>query len=131
MSLHIAAKHLAAQGRGPDTTLVHMAPREVAGLQALAKAHGGSLTINPQTGLAEAGFLSNILPTLAGAGLMMIPGMQPLGAAALVGGGSMLANGGDLKSGLMAGLGAYGGAGLKSSTTSLNRTGLRSSAIVA
>ena len=112
MSLHNAAKHLAAHGRGPDTTLVHMTPREVGGLQAIAKAHGGSLTINPHTGLAEAGFLSRILPTLAGAGLMMIPGMQPLGAAALVGGGTMLANGGDLRSGLMAGLGAYGGAGL-------------------
>jgi hypothetical protein len=88
-----------------------MTPREVGGLQALAKAHGGSLTINPHTGLAEAGFLRNLLPALAGAGLMMIPGMQALGAAAIVGGGTALATG-DLKSGLMAGLGAYGGAGL-------------------
>jgi hypothetical protein len=111
MSLQIAAKHLAAQGRGPDTTLVHMAPREVAGLQAIAKAHGGSLTINPQTGLAEAGFLSRILPTLAGAALAATGVGAPM-AALMVGGGTMLANGGDLKSGLMAGLGAYGGAGL-------------------
>jgi hypothetical protein len=48
---------MAAQGRGPDSQLVHMSPREVAGLQALAKASGGSLTTNPQTGLPEAGFL--------------------------------------------------------------------------
>jgi hypothetical protein len=51
------AQGLAALGRGPDTMLVHMAPQEVAGLQALALKHGGSLTINPETGLPEAGFL--------------------------------------------------------------------------
>ena len=113
MSLHIAAQHLASKGRGPDTTLVHMTEGEVKSLQDIAKAHGGSLTINPSTGLPEAGFLSSILPMMAGAGLMMIPGMQPLGAAALVGGGSLLLNpNAGLKGGIMAGLGAYGGAGL-------------------
>ena len=70
MSLQLAAQHLASKGRGPDTTLVHMAPHEVAGLQALARAQGGSLTINPDTGLAEAGFLSDLfkaaLPMAAG-----------------------------------------------------------------
>jgi hypothetical protein len=69
------------------------------------------LTINPHTGLAEAGFLQAILPTLLGAGLSMIPGVGPLMAAGLVGGGTALATG-DLKKGLMAGLGAYGGAGI-------------------
>jgi len=70
MSLEVAAKHLAAHGRGPDDHLVHMSGKEVAGLQALAMAHGGSLTINPKTGLPEAGFLDDILPVLAvGAGL--------------------------------------------------------------
>ena len=113
MSLRHAAQHLAAQGRGPDRTLVHMAPREVAGLQALAKAHGGSLTINPETGLAEAGFLSNILPTLIGAGLTAATG----GAAApwMIGagvGGLQAMRTGSLKEGLMAGMGAYGGANL-------------------
>jgi hypothetical protein len=44
-----------------------MSPRELQGLQALAKAHGGSLTINPQTGLAEAGFLEQVLPIVAAA----------------------------------------------------------------
>jgi len=53
MSLKHVAHHLASKGRGPDSTLVHMSPREVSGLQALAKAHGGSLTINPETGLPE------------------------------------------------------------------------------
>lgn len=110
MSLHNAAKHIAAQGRGPDTQLVHMAPSEVHGLQAIAKAHGGSLTINPHTGLAEAGFLKNILPTVLGAALAATGVGAPM-AALMVGGGYGLAKG-DLKAGLLAGLGAYGGAGL-------------------
>ncbi len=69
MSLQIAAQHLASKGRGPDTMLVHMTPGEVKGLQSLAMAHGGSLTINPKTGLPEAGFLRAILPIVAGAAL--------------------------------------------------------------
>ena len=69
MSLHAAAKHMATKGRGSDSMLVHMTPKEVNGLQALAKASGGSLTINPDTGLVEAGFLSDILPVIAAAGL--------------------------------------------------------------
>lgn len=111
MSLQLAANHLSSQGRGPDSTLVHMSPGEVKSLQQIAMAHGGSLTINPQTGLPEAGFLSSILPMLAGAGLSMIPGVGPLMAAGIVGGG-MTAATGSLKKGIMAGLGAYGGAGL-------------------
>lgn len=111
MSLQAAAQHLASRGRGPDTQLVHMAPQEVAGLQALAKAAGGTLTVNPETGLAEAGFLKNLLPTLIGAGLSMIPGVGPLMAAGIVGGGTALSTG-SLEKGLMAGLGAFGGAGL-------------------
>ena len=62
MSLQHAAKHLAAHGRGKDTELIHMDKGEIASLQKLALANGGSLTINPQTGLPEAGFLSAILP---------------------------------------------------------------------
>ena len=70
MSLQHVAKHLTEQGRGPDDHLVHMSGKEVAGLQALAMAHGGSLTINPKTGLPEAGFLDDILPVvIAGAGI--------------------------------------------------------------
>jgi len=102
---------IASLGRGQDSMLVHMTPGEVQGLQRLAMAHGGSLTINPQTGLPEAGFLSSLLPMIAGAGLMLIPGMQPLGAAAITGGIGALATG-SLSKGLMYGLGAYGGAGL-------------------
>ena len=105
------AQAVQAQGRGKDTMLMHMSPREVGGLQALALAHGGSLTINPQTGLPEAGFLENILPTLLGVGLSFIPGVGPMMAAGLVGGGTAIATG-DISKGLMAGLGAFGGANL-------------------
>ena len=114
MSLHNAANYLAAHGRGDDTVLVHMTPKEVGSLQAVAKAHGGSLTINPHTGLAEAGFLRGLLPTLLGAGLAATGVGAPL-AALMVGGGYTVASGGDLKKGLMAGLGAYGGAGMANS----------------
>jgi hypothetical protein len=48
---------------------------------------------------------------IAGGALMMIPGVNALAAAAMVGGGVGLAKG-SLKEGLMAGLSAYGGAGL-------------------
>jgi hypothetical protein len=111
MSLHNLAQHLQAAGRNEDKVLVHMTPTEVGGLQALALAHGGSLTINPVTGLPEANFLKKLLPTIAGIGLSMIPGVGPLMAAGIVGGGTALATG-SLQKGLMAGLGAYGGAGL-------------------
>ena len=97
-------------GRGRDSTLVHMSPREVGGLQALAQAHGGSLTTNPMTGLPEAGFLESILPMIAG-GLLTMTGIGAPLAALMVGGGTGLATG-SLEKGLMAGLGAFGGAGL-------------------
>lgn len=110
MSLHHAAQHLASKGRNGDTTLVHMTKGEVAGLQALAKKQGTSLTINPHTGLPEAFSLKSLLPMAAGAALVASGVGAPM-AAAMVGGG-MFAATGSLKQGLMAGLGAYGGAGL-------------------
>jgi len=109
------AENVRQMGRGEDSVLMHVTPHELQGLQALAMAHGGSLTINPHTGLPEAGFLGNVfkklLPTLVGAGLMFIPGVNAIAAAGIVGGGSTLLTG-SLKKGLMAGLSAYGGASL-------------------
>jgi hypothetical protein len=107
------AQGLASLGRGPDSMLVHMAPGEVKSLQQLAMAHGGSLTINPETGLPEAGFLSSLLPMLIGGGLSIASGgaLTPMMAAMMTGGGYAAATG-SLRKGLMAGLGAYGGAGL-------------------
>jgi hypothetical protein len=85
---------------------------EVNSLQKLAEAHGGSLSINPETGLPEAGFLSRILPMIAGAALTATGVGAPM-AALMIGGGTAALTG-DLKQGLMTGLGAYGGAGLGS-----------------
>ena len=104
------AEHVRSKGRGADTMLIHMTPHEVGGLQALAMAHGGSLTINPDTGLPEAGWLGKLLPTILG-GLGMAFGIPPIwmGALGAVGGTAITGN---LKEGLMAGLGAFGGASM-------------------
>jgi len=114
---------MAAQGRNNDSMLVHMTPKEVSGLHALAAANGGQLTINPETGLPEAGLLEDLLPAIIGFGLnTFVPGLGEvvggafgLGAAAgtgiAVGGLTALATG-NLSKGVMAGFGAYGGAGL-------------------
>jgi hypothetical protein len=90
--------------------LVHMTPNEVNSLQGLAVASGGSLTINPETGLPEAGWLGKLLPTILGAALAATGVGAPL-AAGIVGAGQF-ARTGSLKKGLMAGLGAFGGAGM-------------------
>lgn len=128
MSLYALADHMASKGRNGDSVLVHMTPGEVKGLQALALAHGGSLTINPETGLPEASFLKKILPAVAGFALnAFVPGLgsaiggalgmsAAAGTGIAVGGLTALATG-SLSRGLMAGLGAYGGAGLSSALT--------------
>jgi hypothetical protein len=105
---------MASKGRNGDSMLVHMTPGEVHGLQALAMKHGGSLTINPDTGLPEANFLKSLLPMLAGfalgpAGFGLVS--SAMGAGAIVGGITGIATG-SLSKGLMAGLGAYGGFGI-------------------
>ena len=139
MSLHAAAQHIAQKGRGRDKMLVHMSPREVQGLQALAKFKGGALSTNPNTGLPEAGFLEDILPVVAAAAAtyftagaatpaLISAGMGPTtaailagaGSGALIGGASSAIQGGDFGRGaltgglggaLMGGIGsAFGGA---------------------
>ena len=112
MSLQHAAKHLEKHGRNGDTVLVHMSKGEVKSLNDLAMANGGYLTTNPHTGLPEAGFLQRMLPMVIGAGLAATGVGAPV-AALMVGGGYAAATG-DIKKGLMAGLGAYGGAGIGS-----------------
>jgi len=105
------AEGLAALGRGPDTMLVHMSPREVAGLQQLAMAHGGSLTTNPHTGLPEAGFLDNMLPALAAAAAIYFTGGAAApGVLAAEGAGAAAAGAGGLFGLGSAGTGALTGA---------------------
>ena len=117
---------MAAQGRNNDSMLVHMTPKEVGGLHALAAANGGQLTVNPETGLPEAGFLEDILPAVIGFGLdTFVPGLgeavggafglsSAAGTGIAVAGLTGLATG-SLSKGVMAGFGAYGGAGLSGS----------------
>lgn len=124
---------VASLGRGNDTMLVHMTPKEVQGLQTLAKAHGGSLTTNPYTGLPEAGFLDSIMPVIVGIGAAIaapftagtsLAALGPLLANPFVVGGlsglgAMAANGGDLGEGLKWGLGVGGGASLGNGLSSM------------
>lgn len=104
------AEELRSYGRGDDTMLIHMTPEEVNSLQGLAMAHGGSLTINPHTGLPEAGWLGKLLPTILGAAGMAF-GIPPVWMGALGAVGGTIATG-DLGKGLSMGLQAYGGASL-------------------
>jgi len=132
MSLHALATDMASKGRNGDSMLVHMTPGEVHGLQALAMKHGGSLTTNPDTGLPEANFLKSILPILAGLALgpagmgLTIGGLSSAATAGLVVGGVTGLATGSLSKGLMAGLGAYGGAGLGGSLASAGEGALSS-----
>lgn len=114
------AQQLQSMGRGDDSVLVHMTPDEVNSLQGLAMAAGGSLTINPDTGLPEASFLKKLLPMIAGIGLnfilpgsgLAIKGLSTAAQAGLMTGAASTALTGNLQKGLMAGLGAFGGASL-------------------
>jgi hypothetical protein len=128
MSLHDLAKQVQSKGRDEDKILVHMTPEELGGLQHLAMAHGGSLTINPETGLVEAGFLKKLLPMIAGAVLTPLTGglINPMNAGLIIGAagtGIGLAKGkslgASLMSGVKAGMSGYSGAGIGSSLASM------------
>ena len=123
-----AAKHLERQGRGHDSHLVHMTTGELKALQKMAEQHGGSLTVNPHTGLPEAGFLSSVLPMALGA-VAAATGQEwavPLAMAMSAGG--EYAYTGSLTKGLMAGLSAWGGAGLESGIEGLGSATMDTSA---
>ena len=106
-----AATHLARQGRGPDTTLMHVSNRE-AGILGLLHPDG-KLPHNPNTGLPEAGWFDTILPMVVGAGATIMSGgtLSPLMAAAMGGlasGGTKAAMTGDLNQGIMTGMLSFG-----------------------
>jgi hypothetical protein len=120
------AQGLASLGRGQDSMLVHMTPGEVHGLQQLAVSQGGSLTINPKTGLPEAGMLSSMLPMIAAAAAIALApetgglSLEALGAGgigALAGGATgalqaSMSGKNVLMGGLMGGLSGYGMGGV-------------------
>jgi hypothetical protein len=126
MTAHHTAQGIASLGRYGDDLIVHMNQEEVAGLQALAKQHGASLSINPHTGMPEAFSLGKVFKAIlpVAAGFALGPGGfasglfesgsfmgSALGTGLLVGGATAALTG-NLGQGLMAGLGAYGGFGL-------------------
>jgi hypothetical protein len=132
MSLHKFAEQVAANGRGEDSLLVHMTPDEVRNLQRFAEANGTTLTINPTTGLPEAGLLSDLFKAVAPIALGAFLGPAGFGLSATMagvatGGITALATG-SLSRGLMAGLGAYGGAGLGESLMNAGSASLASTA---
>ena len=126
------AQSIQSQGRGDDSMLVHMAPEEVAGLRALARAQGTDMTINPLTGLPEAFKLKKLLKVALpiALGAFLGPGafgIQGLGMSAgyaglTVGGLTALATG-SFEKGISAGLSAYGGAGLAEGAAAASAAG--------
>jgi len=137
MALHSTAQGLATLGRHGDSVLVHMQPQEVAGLQALAKSQGTSLTVNPHTGMPEAfrlgDFFTSLLPTLAGVALAPFSGgssLIPILGGVATGAAVAGAKGEDVLGGaLMGGLGGYGGGGLGKSFMGMGGAGAATPAI--
>jgi len=121
------AQGIASLGRGGDSTLVHMQPQEVAGLQQMAQANGTSLTTNPMTGMPEAFSLGNMFKAALpiAAGYMTGGAANPflgagtatasaITAGAATGAGLAAMSGEDvLAGGLSGGLGGYSGMGLE------------------
>jgi hypothetical protein len=118
--------------------LMHVTPDEVGKLQRVARAQGGSLTVNPDTGLPEANFFSDlnplnpnsaisktgVAPLLVGAALGPAGFGLTAAEAGLAYGGISALSSGDLGKGLMAGLGAYGGAGLAAGLSGMGASAL-------
>jgi len=105
------ADQLSKHGRYGDTMLVHMNPREVAGIASLVP--GGKLTINPVTGQPEA-FLPFLVPILgsmlgsAAAGAGMLGGLGTLAGSAIGSGLATTLATGDLEQGLISGITGFG-----------------------
>jgi len=132
MTAHSTAKGIASLGRYGDDLIVHMNQEEVQGLQALAKQHGTSLTINPHTGMPEAfklgGVFKALIPVAAGVmfpgfGASLFGGMEGIGAGILAGAATAAITGGNpLMGGITGALGGYSGAGLGNSLANLGAT---------
>ena len=113
--LAVAGRRLAMQGRGGDSMLAHINPREAEMLQRM----GGAGTINPNTGLHEyKGGIGKIFSAILPIALSFIaPGIGTAIGGAISGGlglGLSAAASGALGAGIIgAGASALGGGGLK------------------
>jgi hypothetical protein len=124
--LAVAGRRLASQGRGGDSMLAHINPREAE----MLKRMGGDGTVNPNTGLREYKGIGKILAAVLPIALNFIApgiggaigsaisgglglGLGAAGAAALgagvIGAGAGLLGGGGLKGALISGLTAGAG----------------------
>ena len=128
MTAHSTAQGIASLGRHGDDLIVHMNQEEVQGLQALAKQHGTSLTINPDTGMPEAFKLGKVFKAILpiAAGFALGPGgfglfSSPIMAGLAVGATTGVLTG-DLGQGIMAGFGAYGGFGMGDALAKMGAT---------
>ena len=132
-----SARSLQAMGRGGDTILAHINPREAEVLKRM----GGAGTVNPNTGLMEfKGGLGGILAAVAPIALSFIaPGLgatiggmmgasgtaaSMLGGAVLGGATSALGGGDFLKGAALGGLGAGGGSWLGGKANEMMGLGL-------
>ena len=110
--LTVAARQLAAQGRGGDTELAHINPREAA----MLRRAGGSGTINPNTGLRE--YKSWIKKIKWG---KVLAAVAPIALSFIPGIGTAI--GGFLSGGLLAGIAgaeaALGGAGIGAASSAI------------
>ena len=135
MATRQIAQGLAGLGRYGDSTLVHMQPEEVAGLQALAKTQGTSLSINPQTGLPEAfnlgGFFKSLLPVFAGAATGGAGAPLWAGIAAGAATGAVTNRKDPLMGAVMGGMGGYGGYNIGSSIGAMSGSGQTAANIAA
>lgn len=117
MSLKKAAEQVRGAGRGKDTELVHFTKNEVGALKGLAKAAGGKLTRNPETGVLEAGVLESMLPTILGvAANFIVPG-----SGMVVGGlaGAAQNKNDPLMGAALGAMGGYGGGQMAQGLSSL------------
>jgi len=112
--LAVAGRRLAAQGRGGDSMLAHINPREAE----MLKRMGGAGTVNPNTGLREYKSAGKIFASILPVALSFIaPGIGTAIGSAVSGGlglGLGAAGSAALGAGIIgAGAGALGGGGLK------------------
>ena len=118
LPLRTQAENVQEAGRGPDTYLVHMGPKELASMEHLANQKQMSLTVNPKTGLYEVGILQSMLPALVGAAAMYFTGGAAapwVGALAGAGTGALLNKDNRLMGALTGGLGGFAGSSLAGS----------------
>lgn len=138
--LRVAGRQVAAQGRGGDSMLAHINPREAEMLRLM----GGSGTVNPNTGLREykggKQILGAILPIAIdfiapGLGTTIGTALGASGAAAsmlgsaVIGGlSSAVAGGNPLQGAILGGLGAGAGGALGGAASEALGLGLSSTA---